>query len=96
MLFVAVLHGPPRDGRLALLREARRLSRGLVLAHDYPQFPGPRGIGSPLLRLGERLERSDFARFLLAGRAEMEEVFESVTVRRIDPDCCWYICRSAQ
>jgi SAM-dependent methyltransferase len=91
---VAVLHGPASEGRLALLREARRLSRGLVLIHDYPPFPGPRGIASPLLRLGERVEGSDFGSFLRQGREEMARVFESVTVWEVARDSSWYVCRT--
>ncbi len=90
---VAVLHGPAAAGRLALLREARRLSRGLVLVHDYPPFPGPRGIFAPLLRLVEGMEGSDFEGFVRQGVAEMGAIFPSVTVRSVASDSSWYILR---
>ncbi len=91
---VAVLHGPPAEARLALLREARRVSRGPVLVHDYPPFPGPRGISTPVLLFLERLERSDFEGFLRNGAAEMARVFPSVTVRPVASGSSWYILRT--
>lgn len=91
----AVLHGPADEGRLALLREARRLSRGIVLVHDNPPFPGPRGGFAPLLRLPERMEGSDFDSFLRRGRLEMAAVFPSATVLPVAADSAWYICRQA-
>lgn len=88
---VAVLHGPPAEARLALLAEARRVSRGAVLVHDYPPFPGPRGVSAPVLRIVEGLEGSDFVGFLRDGAAEMARVFASVTVRPVAADSSWYI-----
>jgi ubiquinone/menaquinone biosynthesis C-methylase UbiE len=91
----AVLHGLRADNRLALLREARRLSRGTVLVQDYPPFPGPKGIDAPLLRLAERLEGSDFESFIRQGGQEMGQVFGSVTVVPVVSTLSWYICASA-
>lgn len=91
----AVLHGLPSDSRLALLREARRLSRGTVLVQDFPPFPGPRGVDAPLIRLAERLERSDFECFIRQGNQEMAQIFDSVTVVPVASGFSWYICRSA-
>jgi SAM-dependent methyltransferase len=91
VIFVAVLHGPAAEGRRALLGEARRLSRGTVLVHDYPPFPGPRGLSAPVLRLLEGLEGSDFEGFLRDGTADMAALFPSVTVRPVAPDSAWYI-----
>lgn len=92
----AVLHGLRADGRLALLREARRLSRGTVLVQDYPPFPGPKGIGAPFIRLVEKkFERSDFECFVRQGGQEMRRVFESVTVVPMTNGHSWYLCGSA-
>jgi len=88
---VAVLHGPAAEGRLALLAEARRLSRGKVLVHDFPPFPGPRGISAPFLRLLEAVEGSHFRSFMEEGTAEMASLFPSVAVRPVAPDSSWYI-----
>lgn len=88
---VAVLHGPAAEGRLALLAEARRVSRGKVLVHDYPPLAGPRGISAPFLRLLEAVERSDFENFVREGTAEMASLFPSVAVRPVAPDSSWYI-----
>jgi ubiquinone/menaquinone biosynthesis C-methylase UbiE len=95
VLCAAVLHGFPGESRRAFLKEARRVSRGLVLVQDFPPYPGMTAIDAPLIRLLELLERSEYASFIGHGEREMREVFASVTVRPMNGDVSWYICRSA-
>jgi ubiquinone/menaquinone biosynthesis C-methylase UbiE len=94
VLCVNVLHGHTPESRRAFLREARRVSRGLVLVQDFPPFPGMTGIDAPLVRFLELLERSEYASFIRHGEEEMREEFASVTVMPVHGDICWYVCRS--
>lgn len=81
-----VVHGLFPEHRLALYREARRLSRGLVLFHDY------RGPGGLLTKLLERLEGGDYFGFIARGEAELREVFRSVRIVDVSPGAAWYLC----
>ena len=94
VMCVMVLHGHTPESRRAFLREARRVSRGLVLVQDWPPFPGMTGIDAPLFRFLELLERSEYASFIRHGEREMRDVFGSVTVRPVNGDLSWYLCRS--
>jgi ubiquinone/menaquinone biosynthesis C-methylase UbiE len=88
-----VIHGFPADKRAAFFREARRVSRGLVLFHDFP----PRALrrGWPDVLVLETLEGSDYRRFVRTGVAEMRRVFDSVETFMIGVGSAWYVCRGA-
>ena len=86
-----VVHGLPRVGRAVFFREALRVSRGLVLFHDYAPRP-PRRC-SPDEHVLETLERSDYHRFIRTGLQEMRDAFASVEVVPVGPSSAWYVCR---
>ncbi len=93
VLFVNVLHGHPSESRRVLLGEARRVSRGLVLAQDFPPFPGMTGLDARLVRFLELLEGSEYRSFIWHGEREMRGMFAAVSVVPVHPDISWYICR---
>ncbi len=86
-----VIHGFPAEARAVFFREALRVSRGLVLFHDFP----PRSLRPGWLdvRAIETLEGSDYRRFVRTGAAEMRRVFDSVEVFMIGTGTAWYVCR---
>lgn len=89
-----VVHGMPPSNRAAFFREAARVSRGLVLFHDFP----PRSLrhGWPDVYVLETLERSDYRRFIRTATAEMRRVFASVEVFPVDIGSAWYVCRGSK
>jgi ubiquinone/menaquinone biosynthesis C-methylase UbiE len=82
-----VAHGLRKDDRHRLFTEMRRLSRGLVLFHDYTPDR------HPLTTLIEYLEGGDYFNFIKTGEAEMRAVFSDVKVVRVGPRAAWYVCR---
>jgi SAM-dependent methyltransferase len=88
-----VVHGLRPADRVTFHREALRVSKGLVLLHDYP--PRPPRRRSPDVHVLEALERSDYHRFVRTGLREMRGVFASVEVIPVGPDSVWYVCRGS-
>ncbi len=87
-----VVHGFPFPERERFYREARRVSRGRVLFHDFPPREMRRLGGA--MRALEGLERSDFRRFTRRGVREMEAAFGSVRVYPAG-SAAWYLCAAA-
>jgi len=87
-----VVHGLGAGDRVPVFREALRVSKGLVLFHDY----APASTASGPSRAGflETLERSDFHRFVRTGLREMRGVFASVEVVTVATGSAWYVCRA--
>jgi len=81
-----VAHGLRSDDRIALFREASRLSRGIVLFHDYT--PDRRVLTSII----EYLEGGDYFNFIRTGLDEMRSVFSEVNVVRVGRSAAWYLC----
>ncbi|HDP79816.1 MAG TPA: hypothetical protein ENN21_03120 [Spirochaetes bacterium] len=67
------------------MKEARRLSRGRVIFHDYYRR-------SPLTDIVEWFEGGDYRGFVAKGSREMREVFISVETVPTDGNMAWYIC----
>ncbi|OHD82912.1 MAG: hypothetical protein A3J97_16990 [Spirochaetes bacterium RIFOXYC1_FULL_54_7] len=82
-----VAHGLRKDDRHRLFTEMRRLSRGLVLLHDYTPDR------HPLTTLIEYLEGGDYFNFIQTGEEEMRAVFSDMKVVRVGPRAAWYVCR---
>ncbi|MBN2875100.1 MAG: class I SAM-dependent methyltransferase [Spirochaetales bacterium] len=82
-----VAHGLRRTDRLSLFREARRLSRGVVLFHDYT--PDRRLLTSII----EYAEGGDYFNFIKTGEEEMRSAFSSVRVIRVGAQAAWYVCQ---
>lgn len=91
VLATHVVHGLTSAQRGQFYREARRVSRGLVMLRDYSPG-GSRGPGL-LMRLLEELEGSDYRRFRRRGVAELREHFAGVEVLRPSAGSAWYLCR---
>lgn len=81
-----VLHGLRTEARVNLLGEAARLAKSTVLIHDFSARP------SCLIDFVERLEGSDYRRFVRYGRSEMEGVFTDVRVIDAGFGVAWYVC----
>lgn len=81
-----VTHGLDRDKRKQLLLEASRLSKGIVIFHDY-------SINSnPMIKFIEYLEDGDYFNFIKTGLTEMQEIFSNVQVIQVNKYNNWYIC----
>ena len=89
-----VVHGLQPFDRAVFYREASRVSRGLVLFHDFP----PRSLrhGWPDVYVLETLERSDYRRFIRTAAAEMRRIFAAVDVVAVDTGTAWYVCRGSK
>lgn len=87
-----VVHGMSATDRGTFYREALRVSKGLVLFHDYP--PGSTESGPSRAGVLETLERSDYHRFVRTGLREMRGVFVSVEVVPVGTGSAWYVCRA--
>jgi len=94
VLSAHVLHGVPEARRRDFYREALRVSRGLVLLHDFS--PRPAQHPGFIARLLEALERSDYRRFRRSGLRELRAVFARVEVLPTAPGSAGYVCRSAR
>ena len=81
-----VAHGLKADDRLALFREARRLSRGVVLFHDYT--PDRRLLTSII----EYAEGGDYFNFIMTVQDELLSVFADLKVIRVGKQAAWYVC----
>jgi SAM-dependent methyltransferase len=93
LVFAAhVVHGLQTAQRRQFYREARRVSRGLVLFHDYS--PGNSELPWSVTRVLEALERSDYRRFRRSGVRELLEFFAEVEVLVASAGTAWYLCRS--
>jgi ubiquinone/menaquinone biosynthesis C-methylase UbiE len=84
--FAFVAHGLDRDKRKKLYIEAKRLTRGKVLFHDYSS---ERKIMTNII---EFIEGGDYFNFILTGLSEMQEVYNTVQVIKINKTTNWYIC----
>lgn len=81
-----VAHGLKKDERLQLYNEMKRLSKKLVIIHDYNEN---RAI---LTSIVEWLENGDYFNFIKIAEEEMKEVFNEVKKIDVDTRAAWYIC----
>jgi ubiquinone/menaquinone biosynthesis C-methylase UbiE len=81
-----VAHGLKKDDRTALFLEMKRLSKGLVLFHDYT--PDTRLLTSAI----EYLEGGDYFNFIRSGLEEMKACFPKVEQLRVGKQAAWYLC----
>ena len=84
-----VVHGLGAGDRQRFYREALRLSRGLILIHDFP--PADLAKGAIDVKVIEFIEGGDYLRFVRRGRKEMEQAFGKVRVVLVEPAAAWYI-----
>lgn len=86
VVFAYVAHGLDSKKRNRLFLESARLSRGIVLIHDYGV---KRSFGTNLI---EFLEGGDYFNFIRHGVTEMETVFNRIQIIDVDSNAKWYIC----
>ena len=81
-----VAHGLKAEARLALFHEAKRLSRGVVLFHDYT---ADRRLLTSII---EYAEGGDYFNFIQTVQDELRSVFKELNVVRVGPYAAWYVC----
>lgn len=81
-----VAHGLKAEARMALFQEARRLSRRVVLFHDYT---ADRRLLTSLI---EYAEGGDYFNFIQTVQDELRSVFSELRVVRVGPYAAWYVC----
>jgi ubiquinone/menaquinone biosynthesis C-methylase UbiE len=82
-----VAHGLEPNERKKMYAEMRRITKSLVIIHDFNENR------SLLLDIIERLEGGDYFNFIKNARAEMEDVFRCVEIIGINTGTVWYVCR---
>jgi len=81
-----VAHGLPPQERISLYEEAVRLTRGMVLLHDYSRRR------NPLTDAVEWMEGGNYFSFVREGEAELNQVFAGVKIVEASYWSNWYIC----
>jgi ubiquinone/menaquinone biosynthesis C-methylase UbiE len=81
-----VAHGLKRAERVKMYKEMSRLSRSLVILHDYNMDR------SLLTDFVEWLERGDYFNFIKTVVEELRDNFTDVKVIDIEKRAAWYIC----
>jgi ubiquinone/menaquinone biosynthesis C-methylase UbiE len=81
-----VIHGIDFRLREMLFREASRVSRGIILFHD---FNDKRHFLTDFI---EWMEGGDYFNFIKHGKDEMKNFFSTVDVISVAPQNSWYIC----
>lgn len=81
-----VAHGLKSSERQKMYKEMSRLSRGLVIIHDYNDKR------SLLTDIVEWLERGDYFNFIKVVKEELRNNFAEVKVINIDKGAAWYVC----
>ncbi|HCM27491.1 MAG: hypothetical protein A2Z99_03505 [Treponema sp. GWB1_62_6] len=81
-----VAHGLVREDRRLLFAEAGRLSRGVVLFHDY------NGERSFLTDFIEWLEGGDYFNFIGTIADELRSAFSDLRIVPVGKQSAWYVC----
>lgn len=81
-----VAHGLKMEERIELYEEMKRITRKIVIVHDYNK---ERAL---LTTVVEWLERGDYFNFIKVAREEMEMIFGKVKEINVDTRASWYIC----
>lgn len=81
-----VAHGMPLEDRIDFYNECKRISRDVVLFHDYTN---DRNL---LISIAEYLEGGDYFNFIRGLPQEFEAHFRNVRVVRVGAHAAWYIC----
>lgn len=82
-----VAHGLVKEERKKLYSEMSRISKKLVIIHDYNE---KRAIKTNLI---EWLEGGNYFYFIKHAKSEMEACFSEVKVIKVDSKANWYICK---
>lgn len=82
-----VAHGMQPGERARLYDEMSRVSKNLVILHDYNQNR------SLLTNIVERMEGGDYFGFIENVNSELDDYFQNVQKVNVGPRSAWYICR---
>lgn len=82
-----VAHGLKPNQRLVLYAEMRRLSRNLVIIHDYT---AKRSLITNLVEWGEG---GDYFNFINVVQDELRDFFGNLQIISVEPRAALYICR---
>lgn len=82
-----VVHGLKQEERIKLYKEAKRISKELVIFHDYNKN---RALLTTII---EYLENGDYFNFIKVAEEEMKEYFSHVQIVDVDKRGAWYILR---
>ncbi len=82
-----VIHALKPGQRQWVYKELRRVSKGLIIFHDYNE---KRGIISDVV---EFIEAGDYFNFIKVAKEEMEAFFGQVEIVDIKKQTAWYIIR---
>jgi ubiquinone/menaquinone biosynthesis C-methylase UbiE len=85
-----VAHGFKSRERFILYREMARVSRNLVLLHDF------RSQASIFVDFVEKLEGSDYRNFIRQVEGEMAEIFPKTRTVHVSSRASWYIGENAK
>ncbi|MFA5851266.1 MAG: class I SAM-dependent methyltransferase [Spirochaetales bacterium] len=81
-----VAHGLSAEERRLLFKETRRLSRSVVLFHDY------NSVRRLTTDIAEYLEDGDYFNFIHTAVEEMNSAFSKVTIVPVGRQSAWYVC----
>ncbi|NLK52544.1 MAG: class I SAM-dependent methyltransferase [Syntrophomonadaceae bacterium] len=81
-----VVHGLKKHERKKIYAEMSRITRRMVIYHDYNQN---RALH---INIAEWLEGGDYFNFIQNAQKEMAESFKKVRVINVDSRAAWYIC----
>jgi len=82
-----VAHGLNANQRKVMYKEMNRITRHLIIFHDYNQSR------SFFTNIIEWLEGGDYFNFIGSVRSEMKESFSEVKELNIDIRASWYVCK---
>lgn len=83
-----VAHGLKRDERVKMYKEMSRLTRSLVILHDYNKNR------SLLTDFVEWLEKGDYFNFIKTVEEELRDSFSEVKIIDINERAAWYVCKN--
>jgi ubiquinone/menaquinone biosynthesis C-methylase UbiE len=81
-----VAHGLKTEERKSMYAEMSRVTKHLVIIHDYNQNR------SVLTTIIEWFEGGDYFNFIKRAEGEMKEYFQDIRVIGVDLQASWYIC----
>ena len=82
-----VAHGLEADDRSMLYRELARVAKHYVVLYDFIDSK------STLISFIERLEGSDYQRFIKVAPDELRTFFSEVQILKVGKNSGWYVCK---
>ncbi|MEI7615554.1 MAG: class I SAM-dependent methyltransferase [Actinomycetota bacterium] len=82
-----VAHGLKPEERKIMYKEMSRITKRLIIIHDYNEKR------SVLTDIAEWLEGGDYFNFIKIVKSELKNSFYDVSEIKVDPQASWYICK---